>query len=99
MRSLERLIRTGGRRYPETMKRLILISLLLAGCSGSGLTTSRGPNGETIVGNDVSVQITGAANPNSAFEQAQRYCARHDRSARFVGQTGTTAAFDCVKSS
>ena len=47
------------------MKRTILLTtLLLAGCSGSGLSTSSGPNGETIVGNDVSVQVTGAANPN-----------------------------------
>ena len=37
------------------MKRTILLTLILAGCSGSGLSTSSGPNGETIVGNDVSV--------------------------------------------
>jgi hypothetical protein len=43
------------------MKRPILIALLLAGCSGDNLNTSRGPNGETVVGNDVSVQITAAA--------------------------------------
>jgi len=81
------------------MKRILLIALAVTGCSGSSLTTSRGPNGETIVGNDISVQITGAANPNAAFELGQRYCSRHDRAARFVGQTGTTAAFDCVKAS
>ncbi|MPZ34507.1 MAG: hypothetical protein GEV13_26565 [Rhodospirillales bacterium] len=81
------------------MKRTILLTLLLAGCSGSGLSTSQGPNGETIVGNEVSMQVTGAANPNVAFTLAQRYCARNDRAARAVGQSGTTAAFDCVKSS
>jgi hypothetical protein len=81
------------------MKRAILISLLLAGCSGSGLSTSQGPNGETIVGNDVSVQVTGAANPNVAFTLAQRYCSRNDRAARAVGLSGSTAAFDCVKPS
>jgi hypothetical protein len=43
------------------MKRTILIALLLAGCGGSGISTSTGPNGETIVGNKVSVQVTGAA--------------------------------------
>ena len=43
------------------MKRIVLITLLVAGCSGSNLNTSRGPNGETVVGNDVSVQITAAA--------------------------------------
>ena len=59
------------------MKRTILLTLLLAGCTGSGLSTSQGPNGETIVGNDVSVQVTGAANPNVAFTLAQRYCARN----------------------
>ena len=79
------------------MKRTILLTLLLAGCTGSGLSTSQGPNGETIVGNDVSVQVTGAANPNVAFTLAQRYCARNERAARAVGQSGTTAAFDCVK--
>jgi hypothetical protein len=79
------------------MKRTILLTLLLAGCSGSGLSTSSGPNGETIVGNDVSVQVTGAANPNSAFTLAQKYCSRNDRVARAVGQSGTAAAFDCVK--
>jgi hypothetical protein len=79
------------------MKRIVLVCLLLAGCSGSGLSTSTGPNGETIVGNDISVQITGAANPSVAFTLAQKYCTRHDRAARFVGQTGATAAFDCVK--
>jgi hypothetical protein len=80
------------------MKRTILLTLLLAGCSGSGLSTSSGPNGETIVGNQVSVQVTGAANPNAAFTLAQRYCGKNDRLARAVGQTGTTASFDCVKS-
>ena len=81
------------------MKRILLVTLLLAGCSGSGLNTSQGPNGETIVGNDISVQISGAANPQAAFSLAQRYCRKNDRDARFVSQNGTTAAFDCVKSS
>jgi hypothetical protein len=81
------------------MKRTILIPLLLAGCSGSGLNTSSGPNGETIVGNEMSVQVSGAANPNAAFTLAQRYCSKNDRVARVVSQSGTTAAFDCVKSS
>ena len=79
------------------MKRIILLTLVLAGCSGDGLRTSSGPNGETIVGNEVSVQVTGAANPNSAFTLAQRYCSKNDRVARAVGQSGTAAAFDCVK--
>jgi hypothetical protein len=79
------------------MKRIILLTLMLAGCSGDGLSTSSGPNGETIVGNQVSVQVTGAANPNSAFTLAQRYCGKNDRLARAVGQSGTTASFDCVK--
>ena len=61
------------------MKRTILLTLILAGCSGSGLSTSSGPNGETIVGNDVSVQVTGAANPNAAFTLAQKYCRKNDR--------------------
>ena len=81
------------------MKKVLLLALLLAGCGGSGLSTSRGPNGETIVGNDVSVQVSGAASPTVAFELAQKYCARNDRAARFVGQNGNAAAFDCVKSS
>ena len=79
------------------MKRTILLTLILAGCSGSGLSTSSGPNGETIVGNDVSEQVTGAANPNAAFTLAQKYCRKNDRAARAVSQSGTTAAFDCVK--
>lgn len=80
------------------MKRLILLlALVVAGCGGSGVSTSTGPNGETIAGNGVSVQVSGAANPTVAFELAQRYCARHDRAARFVGQNGAAAAFDCVK--
>ena len=86
------------------MKRLILpialpIALLVAGCGGSGVSTSRGPNGETIAGNNVSVQVSGAATPTVAFELAQRYCTRYDRAARFVGQNGDAAAFDCVKRS
>ena len=81
------------------MKQILLVTFLLAGCSGSGLSTLQGPNGETIVGNDVSVQVTGAANPNVAFTLAQRYCSRNDRAARAVGLSGTTAAFDCVKPS
>jgi hypothetical protein len=81
------------------MKRTVLIALLLAGCSGSGLTTSKGPNGETIVGNDVSVQVTGAADSSTAFTLAQRYCRGYERQARFVSQNGNTAAFDCVKGS
>jgi hypothetical protein len=86
--------------YLSAMKRIVLIPLLfLAGCSGSGLNTSSGPNGETIVGNDLSVQVTGAANPNAAFTLAQRYCSKNDRVARVVSQSGSTAAFDCVKSS
>jgi hypothetical protein len=79
------------------MKRPILIALLLAGCSGDNLNTSRGPNGETVVGNDVSVQITAAASQQAAFSVADNYCRKNDRSARFVAQNGATAAFDCVK--
>ena len=78
------------------MKRTILIALLLAGCCGSGLSTSRGPNGETIVGNDVSVQVTGAAS-EGGVHLAQRYCAKNDRAARVVSTSGTTSAYDCVK--
>ena len=82
------------------MKRtFLLLPLVLVGCSGSGLSTSSGPNGETIVGNEVSVQVTGAANPNAAFTLAQKYCSRNNRLARTVGQSGTTASFDCVKAS
>ena len=81
------------------MKRFVLVALLLAGCSGSGLTTSKGPNGEAIVGNDVSVQVTGAADPATALTLAQRYCRGNDRQARFVAQNGNTAAFDCLKGS
>ena len=79
------------------MKRTLLIALLVAGCSGSSLETSRGPNGETITGNTVSVQVTNAANAQAAFALADNYCRGKKRAARFVAQTGTTAAFDCVK--
>jgi hypothetical protein len=79
------------------MKRTLLVALLVAGCSGSSLQTSRGPNGETITGNAVSVQVTNAANAQAAFSLAERYCQDNRRAARFVAQTGTTAAFDCVK--
>jgi hypothetical protein len=79
------------------VKRTILIALLLAGCSGDNLNTSRGPNGETVVGNEVSVQITAAASQQAAFSVAENYCRKNDRSARFVAQNGATAAFDCVK--
>ena len=79
------------------MKRIALIAFLLAGCSGSGLATSKGPNGESIVGNDVSVQVTGASDSSAALTLAQRYCRGNDRLARFVAQNGNTAAFDCVK--
>ena len=79
------------------MKRTVLIALLVAGCSGSNLNTSRGPNGETIVGNDVSVQITNAANPSAGFSMVEDYCRKNERSPRFVAQNGATAAFDCVK--
>ena len=79
------------------MKRPLLVALLLAGCSGSNLNTSRGPNGETVVGNEVSVQITAAASQQAAFSVAENYCRKNDRSARFVAQNGATAAFDCVK--
>jgi hypothetical protein len=79
------------------MKRIVLIAFLVAGCSGSNLNTSHGPNGETIVGNDVSVQITNAANPSVGFSLAEDYCRKNDRSARFVAQNGATGAFDCVK--
>jgi hypothetical protein len=79
------------------MKRTILIALLVAGCSGSNLETSRGPNGETITGNAVSVQVNNAANAQAAFSLAESYCRDKRRAARFVAQTGTTAAFDCVK--
>jgi hypothetical protein len=81
------------------MKRTVLVAVLLAGCSGSNLSTSHGPNGETIVGNDISVQVTGAADSTTAFSLAEKYCRRNERSARFVAQNGGTAAFDCVKTS
>jgi hypothetical protein len=81
------------------MKRTILLALLVAGCGGSTLDTSRGPNGETIVGNQVSVQVTNATNQSAAFSLAEDYCRKSSRAARFVSQTGTTAAFDCVKPS
>ena len=79
------------------MKRSVLLALLLAGCSGDNLNTSRGPNGETVVGNEVSVQITAAASQQAAFSVAEDYCRKNKRAARFVAQTGATAAFDCVK--
>ena len=79
------------------MKRPVLVALLLAGCSGDNLNTSRGPNGETVVGNEISVQITAAASQQAAFSVAENYCRKNDRSARFVAQNGATAAFDCVK--
>jgi hypothetical protein len=79
------------------MKRTLLIALLVAGCSGSNLETSRGPNGETITGNSVSVQVTNAANTQAAFSLAESYCRDKRRAARFVSQTGNTAAYDCVK--
>ena len=79
------------------MKRTILIALLLAGCGGSGMSTSSGPNGETIVGNKVSVQVTGAASEQVAFGIAQRYCRNSERAARFVSTSGPTSAYDCVK--
>jgi hypothetical protein len=79
------------------MKRSILICLLAAGCSSSNLNTARGPNGETVVGNDVSVQITAAASQQAAFSLAEDYCTKNKRAARFVAQTGATAAFDCVR--
>jgi len=79
------------------MKRTILLALLLAGCGGSGVSTSTGPNGETIVGNKVSVQVTGAASEQVAFGIAQRYCRGSDRAARFVSTSGPTSAYDCVK--
>jgi hypothetical protein len=79
------------------MKRALLVVLLVAGCSGSNLNTSHGPNGEVIVGNNVSVQVSNAANQQAAFSLAQDYCQGYRRSARFVAQTGDTAAFDCVK--
>ena len=79
------------------MKRTILIALLLAGCGGSGINTSTGPNGETIVGNKVSVQVTGAASEQVAFGIAQRYCRNNERAARFVSTSGPTSAYDCVK--
>ena len=79
------------------MKRSILICFLAAGCSSSNLNTARGPNGETVVGNDVSVQVTNAANPQAGFSVAEDYCRKTDRAARFVAQNGATAAFDCVK--
>ncbi len=80
------------------MKRTILLSaLLLAGCGGNGMSTSTGPNGETIVGNKISVQVTGAANEQAAFGIAQRYCRGYDRAARFVSTSGPTSAYDCVK--
>jgi hypothetical protein len=81
------------------MKRTLFIALLVAGCGGSTLDTSRGPNGETVVGNQVSVQVTNATNQSAAFALAEDYCRKNDRSARFVTQTGATAAFDCVKQS
>lgn len=79
------------------MKRTLLIALLVAACSSSNLETSRGPNGETITGNAVSVQVTNATNAQAAFSLAESYCRDKRRAARFVAQTGTTAAFDCVK--
>ncbi len=79
------------------MKRSVLVALLLAGCSGDNLNTSRGPNGETVVGNEVSVQITAAASQQAAFSVAEDYCRKNERAARFVAQNGATAAFDCVK--
>jgi hypothetical protein len=79
------------------MKRTLLIALPVAGCSSSNLETSRGPNGETITGNAVSVQVTNATNAQAAFSLAESYCRDKRRAARFVAQTGTTAAFDCVK--
>lgn len=82
---------------PSSQERTILIALLLAGCGGSGISTSTGANGETIVGSKVSVQVTGASTGQVAFGIAQRYCRNNDRAARFVSTSGPTSAYDCVK--
>lgn len=58
------------------MRKILFLALPLAGCGGSGLGTSRAPNGETIVGNDVSVQVSGTASPTVALELARTYRAR-----------------------
>jgi hypothetical protein len=85
------------RALPRILPGVLPVVLLLAGCSGSNLNTSHGPNGEAIVGNTVSVQVSRAASQQAAFSLAQDYCSNYHRSARFVAQTGDTAAFDCVK--
>jgi hypothetical protein len=81
----------------RALPRVLPAVLLVAGCSGSNLATSHGPNGEVIVGNKVSVQVSKAASQQAAFSLAQDYCENYRRSARFVAQSGDTAAFDCVK--
>lgn len=79
------------------MKRTILIALLAAGCSGNNLNSSRGPNGESIVGNEISVQITNAASQAAGFSLAEDYCRKYKRAARFVAMNGSTASYDCVR--
>lgn len=76
---------------------IVIVALLLSACSGSNLDTSRGPNGEAIVGNQVAVQISNAASQSAAFSLAENYCRKHKRSARFVAQNSQTNSFDCVR--
>ena len=76
------------------MKRPILVVFFSPGVPET-IQCLAWPNGETIVGNDVSVQITAPA--SSGVLRDENYRRKNDRSAASLLQNGATAAFDCVK--
>jgi hypothetical protein len=86
-----------SRGSENDMKRLILMVIMLAGCSQSDANIYGSPFGQNIVGNEVSVQITNVWNQADAFPLADRHCRRHGRAARFTAMHGSVASFDCVK--
>jgi hypothetical protein len=79
------------------MKKIILTSLLLAGCATSEKNIYGGAFGQGVTGNEVSVIVSNVWNEMDAMPLADKHCQQYGRAARLNRFDANKASFDCIK--
>lgn len=77
--------------------RVVLVCLLLAGCSTSDANVYGSLAGQNVVGNEAYVTVSNVWNEMDALPLAERHCKKFGRIARFNHAEGYRSIFDCVR--